>query len=125
MNPRIISHIDGRDTLRTLLKRKIWENIVMGDKSINLLNHLDHQNIPLAGSRTGPSFLLSGQEGQISYSHLVGNLIEAIKNLKKRKASLQVFATFSGLPMKRDPTHIKLRETGWIMALRVFPPLDV
>ena len=38
---------------------------------------------------------------------------------------MQVFAAFLRPPKKRDPTHIKLRETGWAIAQRVFHQLDV
>ena len=38
---------------------------------------------------------------------------------------MQVFATFSDTLKKRDPTQVKLRETGWTMAQRVFHPLDI
>ena len=53
------------------------------------------------------------------------NPIESIRNPKKCKAPSEVLAAFSGPPKKRDPTHVKLRETGWAMAQRVFHPLDV
>ena len=53
------------------------------------------------------------------------NIKETIRNPKKRKASALVFATFSGPPKKCEPTHVKLRETGWAMAQRVFHPQKV
>ena len=56
---------------------------------------------------------ITGQEGILThYSWLGANLMETIKSLKKCKASLLVFATFSGLAKKYDLTHVKLRETG-------------
>ena len=53
------------------------------------------------------------------------NLIDSIRNSRKRKAFAKVLAPFSGPPKKGDPTHVKLREKGWVMAQRVFHPQEV
>ena len=45
-----------------------------------------------------------------------------VKDAKKRKAGMEVFTAFIGHPKKHDPAHVKLRETGWAMAHRVFHP---
>ena len=45
------------------------------------------------------------------------NLIEVIKISKKNKASSYILTAFSGPPKQRDPTHVKLRETGWLFHL--------
>ena len=52
------------------------------------------------------------------------NPIESIKDKRKHKACSDVFAAFAGPPKKCDPTNVKLRETGWAMAQRVFHPPD-
>ena len=41
------------------------------------------------------------------------------------KLHLLFFSAFAGPPKKCDPSHVKLRETGWAMAQRVFHPQDV
>ena len=43
---------------------------------------------------------------------------------KKRKATDEIIEVFAGNPKKRDPSHIKLRETGWSMAQKVFQSSD-
>ena len=48
------------------------------------------------------------------------NPTESIRNSRKHKACAEVLAEFLCLTKKRDPTHVKLRETGWAMAQRVF-----
>ena len=67
----------------------------------------------------------TGQEGRTLYSRLGVNPIECIKDTRKSKACADVFAAFLGPPKKCDPAHIKLRETGWAMAQRVFHPPEV
>ena len=64
-------------------------------------------------------------KGPTLYSQMGVNLIVAIKNLKKRKASSEVLAALTGPPAKRDPTNVKLKGTGWAMAQRLFDPQDV
>ena len=39
-------------------------------------------------------------------------LTGSIKDSRKRKATDEVIEAFSGPPKKRDPSHIKLKETG-------------
>ena len=50
------------------------------------------------------------------------NPIDSIRNSRNRKAFAKVLAPFLGPPKKSDPTHGKIRETGWAMAQRVFHP---
>ena len=52
------------------------------------------------------------------------NLIDGITDKRKRKAYSEVFNTFTGHPSKHDPAHVKLRESGWAIAQRVFHPLE-
>ena len=56
------------------------------------------------------------------YSQSGVNTIDSIRNSRNRKAFAKVLAPFSGPPKKGDLTHVKLRETGWAMAQRVFHP---
>ena len=67
----------------------------------------------------------TGQKGRALYSRSGANPIESIKDTRQCKACADVFAAFSGPPKKRDPTHVKLGETGWAMAQRVFNPQEV
>ena len=48
-----------------------------------------------------------------------------IKDSRKWDATDEVIEAFSGPPKKHDPSHIKLKETGWTMAQRVFWASDV
>ena len=41
---------------------------------------------------------------------------ESIVDSRKHKANIEVFNAFIGHPKKRDPSHVKLKETGWDMA---------
>ena len=51
------------------------------------------------------------------------NLVESIRNPRKREASSDVLDAFSGSPKKKcDPDYIRLKGTGWGMAQRVFNP---
>merc|ERR1712240_414842 len=45
-------------------------------------------------------------------------------DFKNRKANMKVYNAFIGHPKKHDPSHVKLKETGWAMAKRVFHPPD-
>ena len=63
--------------------------------------------------------------GKTLYSRRGVNPIEFIRDPRKRQASEEVLDAFLGPPKKRDPNHLKLRETGWEIAQRVFHPLDV
>ena len=67
----------------------------------------------------------TGQEGRRLYSQSGANLKESIKNIRKHNASADVFAAFSGPPKKHDPSHVKLKKTGWAIAQRVFHPPEV
>ena len=53
-----------------------------------------------------------------------GDPFEGIADSKKRKANIEVVNVFIGYPKKCDPSHVKLKETGWGMAKRVFHPLE-
>ena len=44
---------------------------------------------------------------------------------RKRKATDEIMEIFAGPSKKRDPTHIRLRDIGWSMALLVFRPSDL
>ena len=59
---------------------------------------------------------------QTLYSRSGVNPIYAIINTRKHKVCSDVFNAFTGHPKKHDPAHVKLRETGWAMAQRVFHP---
>ena len=61
-------------------------------------------------------------EDQTLYSGSGVNPIYAIIITRKHKAYSDVFNAFTGHPKKHDPAHVKLRETGWAMAQRVFHP---
>ena len=39
---------------------------------------------------------------------------------RKRKAADEIIEVFAGPFKKRDPSHVKLRDCGWSMALKVF-----
>ena len=41
---------------------------------------------------------------------------------RKHKAHTEVFNAFIGHLKKCDPSHVKLKETDWAMAKRVFHP---
>ena len=43
---------------------------------------------------------------------------------RKRKATDEIMEVFAGPSKKRDPTHVKLRDIGWSMALSVFRPSE-
>ena len=66
--------------------------------------------------------MTKGLEDKTLYSQSGANPIESIRDTRKCKACCDVFAAFAGPPKKHDPAHIKLRETGWAKAQRVFHP---
>ena len=65
-----------------------------------------------------------GPEDKTLYSQCGVIPIDSIINVKKRKACSDIFPAFVGPPKKLDPAHVKLRETGWTMAQRVFHPKE-
>ena len=67
----------------------------------------------------------TGQKGRALYSRSGANPIESIKDTRQCKACADVFAAFSGPPKKHDPSHVKLKKTGWAIAQRVFHPPEV
>ena len=72
------------------------------------------QDPPVPGDKVS-----KGGEGQDALkSH--SDPFECIVDSRKCKANIEVFNAFIGQPQKHDPSHIKLKETGWAMAKRVF-----
>ncbi len=72
------------------------------------------QDPPVPGDKVS-----KGGEGQDALkSH--NDPFECIVDSRKCKANIEVFNAFIGQPKKHDPSHIKLKETGWAMAKRVF-----
>ena len=53
------------------------------------------------------------------------DLFEGIADSRKHKANMEVYNAFIGHPKKHDPSHVKLRETGWAMAQMMFHSQEV